>query len=92
MRGDDYDDMPEDIDAFRNALARRIEAFVESRIGPERVALEKQMSALTDDELKELIEAGRERGMQALLQPPEADPVKSSSAKADDPVTCKIPD
>jgi len=30
-KGDDYDDMPEDIDAFRDALARRIEAFVASR-------------------------------------------------------------
>jgi hypothetical protein len=28
---DDYDDMPEDMDAFRNELARRIRAFVESR-------------------------------------------------------------
>jgi hypothetical protein len=28
---DDYDDMPEDIDAFRLELARRIRAFIESR-------------------------------------------------------------
>jgi len=27
----DYDDIPEDIDAFRERLARRIEAFIESR-------------------------------------------------------------
>jgi hypothetical protein len=30
---DDDDDMPEDIDAFRNELARRIDAFVASRSG-----------------------------------------------------------
>jgi hypothetical protein len=29
----DYDDMPEDIDAFRLELARRIRAFVASRSG-----------------------------------------------------------
>ncbi len=29
--GQDHDDMPRDIDEFRNELARRIEAFVESR-------------------------------------------------------------
>ena len=28
-----YDDMPEDIDEFRRRLARRIEAFLESREG-----------------------------------------------------------
>ena len=31
----DYDDMPEDMDAFREALARRIDLFVESRMGKE---------------------------------------------------------
>jgi transposase-like protein len=70
--GDDYDDMPEDIDAFRIALARRIDAFVESRVGPERVALDRQFEALTDDELKELAQVGRERNMHALLRPLEA--------------------
>jgi hypothetical protein len=64
-----YDDMPQDMDAFRNNLARRIEAFMESRLGPERMALDRQMSALTDDELKELAQVGRERGMEALLRP-----------------------
>jgi len=32
---DDYDDIPTDIDAFREALARRIEAFMESRTDEE---------------------------------------------------------
>lgn len=32
---DDYDDVPTDIDAFREALARRIEAFMESRTDEE---------------------------------------------------------
>jgi hypothetical protein len=32
---DPYDDMPEDIDAFRENLARRIEAFMESRTDEE---------------------------------------------------------
>lgn len=64
------DDMPADMDAFREDLARRIRAFVESRLGPERVALERQMEALTDDELSELVQLGRERGIQALLRPP----------------------
>jgi hypothetical protein len=31
----DYDDIPADIDAFREALARRIEAFMESRADDE---------------------------------------------------------
>ncbi|MBI2713498.1 MAG: hypothetical protein HYX37_03460 [Rhizobiales bacterium] len=30
-----YDDMPEDMDAFREALAQRIDTFVESRMGKE---------------------------------------------------------
>jgi hypothetical protein len=67
--GDD-DPVPEDMDAFREELARRIRGFVEGEIGRERMALNEQMAALTDDELKELIQVGRERGMQALLQPP----------------------
>ena len=33
MRAEDDDDMPEDMDAFRFELARRIKAFVESRKG-----------------------------------------------------------
>ena len=66
----DYDDMPEDIDEFRRNLARRIELFVESRLGKERMALDRQFATLTDDELKELSAVGRERGMQALLPPP----------------------
>lgn len=70
--GDD-DPVPEDIDAFRNELARRIRGFVACRIGRERMALNEQMSGLTDDEVKELIQVGRERGMQALLQPAPGD-------------------
>jgi hypothetical protein len=34
-RADDFDSMPKDIDEFRHALARRIEAFVRSRAGGE---------------------------------------------------------
>ncbi len=64
------DDMPEDMDAIRHDLARRIEAFLESRVGRERMDMDNQMEALTDDELRELIQVGRERGMQGLLRPP----------------------
>jgi hypothetical protein len=72
------DPVPEDMDAFREELARRIKGFIKGRIGPERMALNQQMSALTDDEVKELIQVGRERGMRALLEPPlekEDDPL-----------------
>jgi transposase-like protein len=68
---DDDDPVPKDMDAFRDELARRIEGFVAGEIGPERMELNRQMAALTDDEVKELIRAGRERGMQVLLQPRE---------------------
>ena len=64
----DYDDMPEDIDEFRINLAHRIDLFMESRLGKERMALDRQFAELTDDELKELAAVGRERGMQALLR------------------------
>ena len=64
-------EMPDNIDEFREELARRIRGFIESRVGSERVALDRQVARLTDDELRELVEVGRERGMQALLQPPE---------------------
>lgn len=37
-RAGDDDDMPVDIDAFRNEIARRIEAFVASRMGEEEMA------------------------------------------------------
>jgi hypothetical protein len=67
----EYDDMPEDIDEFRENLARRIEAFMESRVGKERMALDRQFARLTDDELAELAAVGRERGMPALLRPLE---------------------
>jgi hypothetical protein len=96
---DDYDEMPEDIDELRMALARRIEGFVAGRIGRPRMQLNQQLAGLTDDELRELIQVGRERGMQALLQPPPGDaddevaPSRpSSSAKADDPVTANVSD
>ena len=62
------DPVPEDIE-FREELARRIEGFVASRVGPERMALDRQMARLTDDELRELVQVGRARGMQALLRP-----------------------
>lgn len=58
------DPVPEDIDAFREELARRIEGFVASRVGPERMALDRQTARLTDDELRELVRVGRGRGMQ----------------------------
>ena len=64
------DELPEDIDAFRDELARRIRGFIENRVGPERMALDRQVAALSDDELSELVQVGRERGMQALLRPP----------------------
>jgi hypothetical protein len=65
----DYDDMPGDIDALREALAHRINAFVEGRIGSERMALNDQLAGLSDNEVRQLIEFGRERGMRVLLQP-----------------------
>ena len=68
--GDD-DSVPKDMDAFRDELARRINGLIENQIGRERMALNDQMSDLTDDEVKEFIQVGRERGMQALLQPRE---------------------
>lgn len=67
----DDPDMPEDIDKFRRELARRINAFVESRLGEERVKLDTQFSALSDDELKELAAVGRERGTRAFFASPE---------------------
>src|SRR5690606_8807677 len=70
---DGYDDMPADIDAFRNELARRIRAAVVSRIGEERNALNTQFAALSDDEMKELAAVGRERGMRPFLDPEEPD-------------------
>jgi hypothetical protein len=79
---DDDDPVPKDMDAFRDELARRIEGFVAGEIGPERMALNRQMAALTDDEVKELIRAGRERGMQALLQPREKEDERDQSSRA----------
>jgi len=68
---DDPDPVPADIDEFRYALARRIDAFVAARLGKERLALNKQFSALSDDEVRELAAVGRERGMRGLLEPLE---------------------
>lgn len=65
------DEEPDNIDAFREEFARRIRGFIENRIGSERVALDRQVARLSDDELRELVQAGRERGMEALLRPPE---------------------
>jgi hypothetical protein len=65
------DDKPADMDALRENLARRINAFIESRVGKERMMLNEQFAGLSDDELKELAEVGRERGMPALLRAPE---------------------
>jgi len=74
----DDDPAPLDIDALREKLTRRINGMVESAIGRPRMALNDQMSRLTDDEVRELIQVGRERGMQALLQTPQV--------KEDDPL------
>ncbi len=63
------DAVPDDIDEFRMELARRIRSFVKSKIGAERYLMSRQVSALSDDELRELIALGRERGMEALLRP-----------------------
>ena len=52
----DYDDMPEDMDAFRNELARRINLFVESRMGKEWVDAERERAR----EHLEAMEAKRE--------------------------------
>jgi hypothetical protein len=65
------DDPPCDIDAFREQLAHRIRAFIMGQIGPERVAMNERLARLTDEQVKELIAFGRQRGMQALLQPEE---------------------
>jgi hypothetical protein len=62
---------PRDIEALRGELARRLNGLIDSQIGDERVALGRQISGLTDDELRELIALGRERGMEALLRPAE---------------------
>ncbi len=64
------DELPHDIDEFREELARRIEGLIEGRIGRERMNLNAQMAGLSDDEIRELIAIGRERGMEALLRPP----------------------
>jgi hypothetical protein len=69
--GSAQDDDPRSIDEFREEFARRIRMFMENRIGSERMALDRQVARLTVDELRELVQVGRERGMQALLQPPE---------------------
>jgi hypothetical protein len=61
---------PRDMDAMREDLARRIDALIKSTVGAERVALDQQVAELTNDELKELLEIGRERGIQSLLRPP----------------------
>ena len=67
--GQDYDDPPEDMDAFREEMAKKINSFVRCSLGEERYAMNEQMSHLTDDEVRELIAVGRERGMQGLLRP-----------------------
>ncbi len=54
---------------------------MESRLGKERMALNRQFAKLTDDELKELAAAGRERGMQALLQPPPGEADDAADAR-----------
>ncbi|MEJ2379132.1 MAG: hypothetical protein P8Y53_22160 [Pseudolabrys sp.] len=64
------DHAPQNIDEFRETLARRIQAFIAEKVGTERYAMDRQIRDLTDDELRELIQLGRERGMEALLRPP----------------------
>jgi hypothetical protein len=69
---DDADDpVPEDMDEFRDKLARRIGGLIESTIGRERMVLNEQIAHLSDDEMRELIAVGRERGMKAPLEPPQ---------------------
>jgi len=65
------DDQPMDIDELREDLARRLHALIDGRIDSERAALNHQFANLTDAQIKELAEVGRERGMEALLQPLE---------------------
>ena len=60
---------PGDMDALRMDLARRLNGLIMNRVGPRRMALNKQFADLTDDEMQELAEVGRERGMPGLQQP-----------------------
>jgi hypothetical protein len=66
----DHDEAPKDVEAFREEIALKLRALIDSRRGSVRVLLNRQLEALSDDELRELIQLGRERGVQALLQPP----------------------
>jgi hypothetical protein len=66
----DHDEAPKDVEAFREEIALKLGALIDSRRGSVRVLLNRQLEALSDDELRELIQLGRERGVQALLQPP----------------------
>lgn len=66
----EHDESPPDMDALREELARRLNGLIESQIGRDRMNLNDQLSSLSDDEVREIIAVGRERGMQALLQPP----------------------
>jgi hypothetical protein len=68
--GQNYDEAPKDMEAFREEVALKLRALIDSRRGSVRVLLNRQLEALSDDELRELIQLGRERGVQALLQPP----------------------
>jgi hypothetical protein len=69
-RAPESDNSPKDIDALREELAQRIMGLIENQVGSARMALDKQVAGLSDDELRELIQVGRERGMQALLRAP----------------------
>ena len=64
---------PVDLEALRAELARRLNGLIDARKGSERAALDRQIARLTDNEVKELIALGRERGMPALLRPAEKD-------------------
>jgi hypothetical protein len=70
-KNDADDPIPDNMDEFRYELARRINRLIEGQIGRERMTLNEQMANLSDDEVKELIAVGRERGMKALLEPPQ---------------------
>ena len=73
-------DEPQDIEAFREKMALRLRGILNSRIGSERLDLDRQIAGLTDDELRQLIQIGRERGIRALLAPPDQEDASSIPA------------
>jgi len=61
-------------------MALRLRGILNSRIGSERLDLDRQIAGLTDDELRQLIQLGRECGIRALLAPPDQEDASSIPA------------